>query len=1190
MDSEAWFAAAESGDMRYITKNYVKCSTSTEKKFPYQTALMKAAANRQIGVIKLLLSYEKRQTTVHGWTALMSAAEKNYTDVIDMLLPYEAGIRTTKPLGAYRMGTTALIIAATNAFDSAVSMLYTGEKDASNWNEFTMAAYFLDYSRIDQSPYHKNDVDNYGRTPLMYAVMHTREPELRHNLGRCVKRLAKHQDGMQDYYGRTALMYAVLAGNIDAIRYLLITTSAEVGKHITPLDREGKQEAVGKTALMLAAEKGSYEICDILSRHEIGLTTSSGITALMLAAREGHEEVCKLLAPYESKFAVLVGSDAFPKGATALSIAMKYGHTNLVPILSSFESSPAIDPHTAEQPLNPSLIYPSFYTNPDPSTLSPGTLLSMPTTDFTQPLTSMTEPTSQQTFGSTSALRSSLRSSLHMQPSPAREVILEDDVPRLSSARESLASSLASDPLTLSGKDQKRSKLASQAATTSSLINEHRSELDPSTTNVVSTILSLEASSQGALQRSMPSNGEAHSSSLNTVSPFIPLAPNSDLIKENGLLRQRITEVQQELELIRRNTHSPESIQKELEMAKEIIIDDAETIKELRSENARLVEQLSGLTQTSQTSISSPIQKSQTHQADEKLTMANELIDQLQVALKNAYSTTMKAVGDCTDEVSTMLNAQQSIIESLQMQMKLRLEACEEKLKRLTKSIPRRHIDNTTDLALQDLSSTSIMAARADQALRSNRASTSADGNATQTSDRDSISISVAESRILLDRLRDFKQENDELKRRLSSALTSVGIEMVGDKGMERAMQTLPVPSTEAIELLASADAIPAKADVFIISKLDETNDRLSSIERMLAIFRQQATSAHIPEGLTKTLSALEGEIGVLKSTLRGESSMQDTMRKSMSVSGGADEILEEIDRHSRETRIFDEKFAQLREHVLSYKERFRTEKARAAELANEVSRLQVELELAQVQLTNARADQQALTRARDETIAQADELLIRKNDEILELQKALRNAENTSHENSQLFTAKSLLENRVETLQGEVRSLTSEVAVRDMKLEEQQSRINLLEASLQAASKNTQESEERRAELELSLNTADAKIDALQTELRALQGALDNMQQALAGAERELRVAKEHGNNEANALREQLASTIQALESLQKNTQKSVEELQAELLVARKQADEAERLKDISRQTIAEARKHLAIADSRLQSLGNEL
>ncbi|TNJ30516.1 Ankyrin repeat protein 1 [Giardia muris] len=1189
MDNEAWFAAAESGDMRYITKNYVKCSTSTEKKFPFQTALMKAAANRQIGVIKLLLSYERRLTTVHGWTALMSAAEKNYTDVIDMLLPYEAGIRTTKPLGAYRMGTTALIIAATNAFDSAVSMLYTGEKDASNWNEFTMAAYFLDYSRIDQSPYHKNDVDNYGRTPLMYAVMHTRESELRHNLGRCIKRLARHQDGMQDYYGRTALMYAVLAGNIDAIRYLLITTSAEVGKHITPLDREGKQEAVGKTALMLAAEKGSYEICDILSRHEIGLTTSSGITALMLAAREGHEEVCKLLAPYESKFAVLVGSDAFPKGSTALSLAMKYGHTNLVTILSSFESSPAIDPRNTEQSINPSLIYPSFYTNPDPSTLSPGTLLSMPTTDFTQPLTSMTDPTSQPTFGSTSALRSSLRSSLHMQPSPTREGVLEDDIPRLSSARESLVSSLASDPLTFSNKDQKRSRLGSQAATTSSLINEHRSELDPSTTNVVSTILSPEASSHLGLQRSVPSNSEAHSSSINTVSPFIPLAPNSDLIKENGLLRQRITEVQQELELVRRNTHSPESIQKELAMAKEIIIDDAETIKELRSENARLVEQLSGLTQTSQTSVSSPIQKSQSQHVDEKLTMANELIEQLQSTLKETYSTTMRAVGDCTDEVSVMLNSHQAVVESLQMQLKLRLEACEEKLTRLTSSLPRRRVDNTTDLALQDLSSTSMLAAR-DKALRSNGASISADGNATQTSDQDSVSISVAESRILLDRLRDFKQENDELKRRLSSALTSVGIEMAGDKGMERAMQTLPVPSTEAIELLASADAIPAKADVFILSKLDETNDRLSSIERMLAIFRQQATSAHIPEGLTKTLSALEEEIGVLKSTLRGESSLQDTMRKSMSVSGGADEILEEIDRHSRETRIFDEKFAQLREHVLSYKERFRTEKARTAELANEVSRLQVELELTQVQLANARADQQALARARDETIAQADELLIRKNDEILELQKALRNAENTSHENSQLFTAKSLLENRVETLQGEVRTLSSEVAARDMRLEEQQARLNLLEASLQAASNNAQESDERRAELELSLNAADARIEALQGELNTLQGAMDNMQQALTGAERELRLAKEHGDNEANALREQLASTIQALDALQQNTQKSVEELQAELAVARKQADEAEHLKDISRQTIAEARKHLAIADSRLQSLGNEL
>lgn len=125
--------------------------------------------------------------------------------------------------------------------------------------------------------------------------------------------------GRHDQQGRTALIVAAQKGNAEAI-YLL-------------LDKEGgMQDNAGWTALLHAVHNGKLE-CARLLICEAGTRSSgeaegypSGITALMVAAANGYMDIVAALYPYEH------GLEDY-SGNTALWYAQKSSHIDIVKIL-----------------------------------------------------------------------------------------------------------------------------------------------------------------------------------------------------------------------------------------------------------------------------------------------------------------------------------------------------------------------------------------------------------------------------------------------------------------------------------------------------------------------------------------------------------------------------------------------------------------------------------------------------------------------------------------------------------------------------------------------------------------------------------------------------------------------------------------------------------------------------------------
>ncbi|TNJ27645.1 Ankyrin repeat protein 2 [Giardia muris] len=76
------------------------------------TALMYAAQNGHLTVLKLLLEHEATQRDGSGWTALMYAAMNGHLECAQMLSPHEAGLQSTQVEWEMQAGASALMIAA----------------------------------------------------------------------------------------------------------------------------------------------------------------------------------------------------------------------------------------------------------------------------------------------------------------------------------------------------------------------------------------------------------------------------------------------------------------------------------------------------------------------------------------------------------------------------------------------------------------------------------------------------------------------------------------------------------------------------------------------------------------------------------------------------------------------------------------------------------------------------------------------------------------------------------------------------------------------------------------------------------------------------------------------------------------------------------------------------------------------
>ncbi|TNJ30758.1 Ankyrin repeat protein 2 [Giardia muris] len=353
------------------------------------TALMRAAINGRTKCIPLLMNEAGKQKD-NGWTALMLAASNGHSDCIPLLkkeIGMQCNIGQTALMKAAltgkadcvpllkeevgkknKIGTTALMFAAKNGRSDCIPLLEeeVGMQNSWGWTALMYAARDgkTDCARLllseagRQSTKERETTLNdtkltfpSGTTALMFAA-HYNHPEI-------VELLLPFEQGITDSNGRIAHWHANNGdpnrGDFTQVRELLeyedtkrdppppkgalmLLASAMTG------DVEGVrrnlshtryQDPTGKTALMLAAEKGRVNCIPLLEK-EIGMRNNDGWTALMLAAYNGNADCVKVLLSEAGKQTTSKLGSFFP-GTTALMIAARRNHPEVVNLLLPYE-------------------------------------------------------------------------------------------------------------------------------------------------------------------------------------------------------------------------------------------------------------------------------------------------------------------------------------------------------------------------------------------------------------------------------------------------------------------------------------------------------------------------------------------------------------------------------------------------------------------------------------------------------------------------------------------------------------------------------------------------------------------------------------------------------------------------------------------------------------------------------------
>lgn len=132
------------------------------------------------------------------------------------------------------------------------------------------------------------------------------------------KDLIPREAGLRDKYGKTALMYAAEFGSYRSVALL--------APH-----EAGLQDNLGWTALMYSASRGDFQSVQLLIEKEAGKQNKAGDTALMLAVRLRHQYCAELLVEKEAGFVNDIGDTALYYALTSLGF-------NLVSLLAPHEA------------------------------------------------------------------------------------------------------------------------------------------------------------------------------------------------------------------------------------------------------------------------------------------------------------------------------------------------------------------------------------------------------------------------------------------------------------------------------------------------------------------------------------------------------------------------------------------------------------------------------------------------------------------------------------------------------------------------------------------------------------------------------------------------------------------------------------------------------------------------------------
>lgn len=289
-----------------------------------ETALMFAVQEGSMGCVRVLLEGEARLQNGKGCTALMIAAEKRSSpaSMIQELAEKEAGMTN-------KAGETALMIAAQQNFIECVRVLQGVESGYQNRRgrtalELALEAGAMDAARVllaTEAPY-ADSVMSFSTSDDLTELMQAAEIN---DIALVYVRM-REQAGGRDSNGRTALMIAAERGYTGIVR-LLAEQEARMQMH-------GKDWKNGATALMLAAGRGHTDAVVCLAEREVGMTNKEGRTALMFAAWNGHADCVRILR--DSEQGKVTSSDyELGEGFTALMAAATNGHRECIKLLTS---------------------------------------------------------------------------------------------------------------------------------------------------------------------------------------------------------------------------------------------------------------------------------------------------------------------------------------------------------------------------------------------------------------------------------------------------------------------------------------------------------------------------------------------------------------------------------------------------------------------------------------------------------------------------------------------------------------------------------------------------------------------------------------------------------------------------------------------------------------------------------------
>ncbi|KAM7380197.1 hypothetical protein PAMP_003510 [Pampus punctatissimus] len=256
-----------------------------------QTPLMLAVAGGHVDAVSLLLEREANVNVPdnHGLTALHLGVLCGQEECIQCLLEQEASVL----LGDSR-GRTVIHLAAARGHASWLSELLSIAcseppslpplRDHSGYTPLHWACYYGYDGCVEVLLEQKGCrcIDGNPFTPLHCAVVNDHEP--------CATLLLEAMGsdiaGCKDAKDRTPLHAAAFSGHVDCVQLLL--------SHDAPVDAVDQS---GRTALMMAAEKGRVEALEVLltsASANLSLIDKDGNTALHLACSNGKED-CVLL-------------------------------------------------------------------------------------------------------------------------------------------------------------------------------------------------------------------------------------------------------------------------------------------------------------------------------------------------------------------------------------------------------------------------------------------------------------------------------------------------------------------------------------------------------------------------------------------------------------------------------------------------------------------------------------------------------------------------------------------------------------------------------------------------------------------------------------------------------------------------------------------------------------------------------